>query len=125
MPHVNPGPLSAGLAIPDDILSPANFEDDKLSLGILARTAENEFVDEDIEEFTKAIGVMSTVDDVAVVLFVKRSLGAKFAAEELGGVGRGTAQCASDVGHVGDHGFYAVTFSLDFGEEDGHAAGVS
>ena len=46
---------------------------------------------------------------------------AKLAAEELCGVSRGSAECACDIGHIGNDGLDTISFSFDFGGHDRHA----
>jgi len=67
---------------------------------------------------------VSAVDNVAVVLFVERSLSAELTAKELGRVGGRATEGASDVGHVGDDGLDTVALALDLGLEERHAVSV-
>lgn len=67
---------------------------------------------------------MRAIDDVSLILFVKGGLCAKLAAEVFGGVGRGPGKGAGNIGHVGDDGFYTVTFALDFSREERHTKGT-
>jgi hypothetical protein len=63
-----------------------------------------------------------TVDDVALILLVERGLRTELAPEELGRVGRGAAQSARHIDHVGNDGLNAIAFSLNFGGQKGHAS---
>jgi hypothetical protein len=58
--------------------------DDELGLGVLARRAKHEFVDERVEELAKAVGLVRAVDDVAVI--GERRLRAELTPKELGWV---------------------------------------
>jgi hypothetical protein len=75
VPHIDTRSFSASFAIPDNVLGPADFEDNELCFGILARLAENELVDETIKKFAETVGVVGTVNDVPLVLFIARGLG--------------------------------------------------
>lgn len=81
--HVEVAALPARLAVAQDVLV---LGDDELRLGVLARGAEDEFVDKGVEEIAKAGRVVRAVDDVSLSLVVERGLRAELAAEELGGV---------------------------------------
>lgn len=119
--HVDIGTLATGLAVTDDVLGASLLDDDKLRLGVLARLAQDEFLDEDVEQLAQVLRIVRAVDDVTVVLFVESGLCAKLAAEELGRVRRGSAECACDIGHVRDDGLDAISFSFNFGGHDRHA----
>jgi hypothetical protein len=57
--------FSASLAVAHDFLL---FRiDNQDGFRVLACGAEHEFIDEDVEEFTQAIGLMCAVDEVSVV----------------------------------------------------------
>lgn len=89
MTHVNVGTLSTSFAITNDEFV---LGDDQLCFGVLARSAEDELVDETVEEIAESGSFVSAVDDVTFRVVVEGRLGSKLAAEELGGVctrGRG------------------------------------
>jgi hypothetical protein len=67
-----------------NVLVVALAGDDELGLGVLARRAKHEFVNERVEELAKAVGLVRAVDDVAVV--GERRLRAELTPEELGRV---------------------------------------
>lgn len=72
--HVDVGALAARLAVAVDEVV---LGEDELRLGVLARAAEDVFVDEAVEEVTQAGGLVDTVDDVALGLVVEGRLGAQ------------------------------------------------
>jgi hypothetical protein len=105
--------------IPNDDIA---FDEYEIRLGVLAALAQDEFIDEPVQELTETSGVVGAVDDVSVVFLVEGGLGAELATEEFGGIGRRARKGPGDIGHVRDYGFDAVAFTFDFGEEDWHAA---
>jgi|SRR5579859_4252748 len=82
---------------------------------VLAFAAENEFVDEYIEEVLQFLFVVGTVDDVALggSFADDFGLGTEFEAEEFGYVDGWTGEIVGDVGHVGDDCLDTVSFSFD------------
>jgi hypothetical protein len=118
--HIDISPLAASLAVTNDVLVPALFQDDKLRFWILARFAKHEFVDEAIKQFTEAFGIVCTVDNIAIVLLIKRSLSAKLASKEFGWVTGRATKGSRDIGHVGNNGLDTIAFTLNFGGEQGH-----
>lgn len=115
--HVDVGALAARLAVPDDRLV---LHDEQVGLRVLAGLAQDEFVDEDVQEFAELGGVVRSVDDVPLVLLVERRLRAELASEELGGVRGRTTERASDVCHVRNDRLDTITFTLDLRQQEGH-----
>ena len=64
---------------------------------------------------------MGTVDNVALVLVVRRGLRSKLTSKELGGIRRRTAESAGHVGHVGNDGLDTIALAFNFRGQDGHA----
>ena len=83
-------------------------------LGFLQLT-KHKPVDEPIQELSKAIDGMGTIDDVAIVLFVACGLSTELAPEEFSWVGRRAGEGLRSVGHVWDDGFDAVAFAFNCG----------
>jgi NAD(P)H-flavin reductase len=75
--------VTASFAIGEDVVV---LGDLKLGFGVLARLAEYELVDEDVEEVSHTVLVVSSVDDVTFGFVVESSLSSEFATEELGRV---------------------------------------
>lgn len=84
MAHVDTVLLATGFTVSMNVLIVALAGDDQFCLWILARRAKDEHLDKGIKEFSKSIGGVRPVDNVAVVS--KCSLGAELATEELSGV---------------------------------------
>ena len=72
-------PLAAGFAI----LENAPVLDDDVGFGILALLAEHEFGDESIQMVLELGSFMGSVDDPAIICWVRVGLGAKFEAKVL------------------------------------------
>ena len=115
--HVDIRAFAAGLAVPNDSLV---LGDEQVRLRVLTRLAQHKLFNEHIEQFTQFRSIVCTIDDIPIVLLVKGCLSAEFAAEEFGGVGGGTTECAGDVCHVGDDSLDTVAFTLDLREQEGH-----
>jgi hypothetical protein len=122
MTHVNDGPFTTCFTVADDVLV---FCDDEVCLRVLARPAENELIDEVIEELTQFGSIMSAVYDVSIVFFIERGLSTQFASEKLGRVGRRPAEGTGDVGHIWNNGFDTITLAFNLCEKDGHPMKVS
>jgi len=83
MAHVNHGRSAASFAITKDFLV---LGDREYGFRILAFTTEDEFVDEAVKELAHAVGIMRTIYDPAISLFIEDGGGAEFATEVFRGV---------------------------------------
>ena len=83
MAHIDHGCSAACFAITKNFLVPCDRE---FGFRVLAFTAEDEFVDETIEELTHAVGIVRTIYDPAISLLVENGGGTEFAAEVFRGV---------------------------------------
>lgn len=83
MAHIDHGRSAASFAITKNFLALCDRE---YGFGILAFTAENEFVDEAIKELTHAVGIMRTIYDPAISPLIEDGGGAEFATEVFRGV---------------------------------------
>ena len=81
--HVNSSLLATGLAVSEDCLG---FGEHQICFGILARSTENEFIDEDIEKFPQLVRIVGAVDNVTIRLLVGRRLSTQFETEKLGSI---------------------------------------
>lgn len=79
--HVDVRPLAARLAGTDDIFALCDRE---FCFGVLAGATEDKFVDEDIEQFAEPRRVVSSIDDVTLVLLVENGLCTEFTTEKFG-----------------------------------------
>src|ERR1700728_1925360 len=100
MPHIHVRLFPTGLAIPNDNIALDEYE---VRLRVLATLAQDEFIDEPIQELTEPSSIVGPIDDVSIVFLVEGGLGAKLATEEFGGVGRRARKGPGDIGHVGDY----------------------
>jgi hypothetical protein len=122
--HVDWSPFAASLAIADDVFGSVHFEDDEFGLWIFAGFAQDEFLYENVEEFTEAVSVVSTVDNVSVVFLIERCLSPKLTAEELGSISGRATESSSYIGHIRDDGFYTISFAFDFCGKKRHAVTI-
>jgi len=97
------------------------LSNDKFRLRVLAGLAKNELLDKDIEQLTKSVRIVGTIDNVSIILLIERGLSTKFASEEFGGIGRGATEGSGDVGHIRNDGLNPVALAFDFGSKEGHA----
>lgn len=117
---VGVGTLAASLAVEDDVAILA--VDD--GLGVLAVLAQDKLVDEAIEMVLQLGGLVSAVDDPAVILRVDVGLGAKLEAKVLDDIVRGAGELVGYVVEVYDDGLDAVTLALDLGLDLLHLVAV-
>lgn len=71
--HIDRSSFAAGLAISQDFFV---LGEDEIGFWVLTGRAQDEFVDEGDQEFSKARSVVSAVDDVAIGFFIEDGLGA-------------------------------------------------
>jgi hypothetical protein len=81
--HIDVALVTTRFAIGEDVVVLGDLE---FRFRILARLAEDELGDEDVEEVAHAVLVVSSVDDVSLGFVVEGRLSSKFTSEKLGGV---------------------------------------
>ena len=103
--------FSTGFTFPENML----ILDHEFGFGILALSAQYEFIDEHVEKVLKFILVMGSIDDVTLCRSVadNLSLSTEFEAEEFGDVDGWTSEVVCNVQDVGDDCFDAVAFSFN------------
>jgi len=117
---VGVGALAASLAVQDDVAILA--VDD--SLGVLAVLAQDELVDEAVKVVLELGGLVSAVDNPAVILRVDVCLGAKLEAKVLDDIVRRAGELVGDVVKIDDDGLDTVTLALDLGLDLLHLVAV-
>lgn len=98
--------------------------DNQIGLGIVAVGAEHVLANKAIEEVLQLGGVVTSIDDEALVLEIKLGLGAELAAKELGRIGCRSADGLGDLDHVDDDGLDTVSLALDLGLDTGHLVAI-
>lgn len=81
--HVNVGPLSARFAI---TVNEIVLGDDQFRLGVLARAAQDKFVDKDVEQIAQTGRLVGAVDNVTLRVVIERGLSTELVAEKFGRV---------------------------------------
>ena len=121
MPHVHVRDKAAGFALERDGVLLGDVDD---RLGIAARVALHEALDEALEVLREDLRGVRTVDDVRAALVVALGHRAQLVAQVLCGVGGRAGESLGDVDHVGDVRLDAVTATLDLGLDRGHLVAV-
>lgn len=106
---VNVGTLTTGLAVKNNV----SILDVDHGLWVLAGLAKDELGDEAIEVVLQLGGLVSTVDDPAVVGWVAVGLGTELEAEVLDDIGSWAGQRVRDGGQVDDNGLDSVALALN------------
>lgn len=117
---INIGALTTSLAVEQD----ARIEDNEVGFRVEALLAENELLDEAIEELLQLAGFVGTVDDPSVVLGISVGLGTKLEGKVLDDIVGVTSKRLGNRGQVDNNSLDTVSFSFNLGLETLHLVAI-
>lgn len=112
--------MPTGLAVEQD----SSILDDNIGLGVLAFLAENKLVDEAIKIILKLGGLMSTVDDPAIIGRVGVGLSSELEPEVLNNISPRTSQRLGDTAKIDNDGLDTVSLAFDLGLKSLHLVAI-